>query len=74
MFLARVPRRGLVRAWVCDDAGQDLVEYALLVTFFGIVMVAAWDTLAGAVSTIFGQASSGVQGLWDPPAPGAGSP
>jgi len=52
-----------------DDGGQDLVEYALLTAFFGLCALAAWTSLREAIGLSYGGATSGVQGLWEPPPP-----
>jgi len=65
--------RGLSRLWHgCE--GQDLVEYALLVAFFGIAFVATWDAVASALGLTFTGTNADVQELWDPPAPGGSGP
>ena len=59
---------------VRDDRGQDVVEYALLTAFFGLCAVAAWAGIRDAVGLNYTGATTGVQGLWDPPPPsGSGS-
>jgi len=52
-----------------DDEGQDLIEYALLTAFFALSAVAAWETIRDAVGLTYTGATTGVQGLWDPPPP-----
>jgi Flp pilus assembly pilin Flp len=55
-----------------ETDGQDLVEYALLVTFSAVALVAVWDTVTTALGVSFSNTNAGVQGLWDPPNPGGG--
>ena len=55
-----------------DDAGEDLVEYALLACLIGIAAVLTWKQVAASVATAYGAADTGVQGLADPPNPGGG--
>ena len=57
-----------------DEDGQDLVEYALLVAFFGITFLAVWTSVFNAVGSRYGATRSGVDGLWDPPDPGGSPP
>lgn len=52
-----------------EDSGQDVVEYALLTAFFGLVALAAWTSVRDALAVSYGGTTSGVQGLWDPPPP-----
>ena len=42
-----------VQAMMCRDEGQDLVEYALVVAFIVLGVVAATRTLDTAISTEF---------------------
>jgi Flp pilus assembly pilin Flp len=56
------------RFWREDD-GQDLVEYALLTALIGLVGVTVWSTLVDRLEYNYGQYDSGVQGLWESPAP-----
>ena len=58
---------------VYGDAGQDIVEYALLTAAIGIVGVLAWQSINGGIGTAYGGWDSGTQALWVPPDPGAGS-
>jgi Flp pilus assembly pilin Flp len=63
----------VLRRLVTDDRGQDVVEYALLTAFFGLCALAAWTSLREAIGLNYGGATSGVQGLWEPPPPPSGS-
>jgi Flp pilus assembly pilin Flp len=54
---------------VRDERGQDVVEYALLTAFFGLCALAAWTSIRDALGLSYTGATSGVQGLWDPPPP-----
>jgi pilus assembly protein Flp/PilA len=47
-----------VNAFVRDDEGQDLIEYALLVALIALVCVAALTTAGQQVNTIFNSISS----------------
>ncbi len=40
----------LLRSMWCDDGGQDLVEYALIVLLVAIALVTALRTLGSAIS------------------------
>lgn len=63
------PIGSLVARLVRDDEGQDLVEYALLTAFIGLCAVAVWSGIRDAVGLNYSGATTGVQGLWDPPPP-----
>ena len=43
----------IVRAFVNDDSGQDLLEYALLVALIALVAFGAVKLAGGSVNTIF---------------------
>jgi Flp pilus assembly pilin Flp len=66
--------RTLLDELVRDDAGQDLVEYALLVMFFGLGLVAVWSSIVAALQASYGGTNAGMDGLWDPPDPGGTPP
>lgn len=46
-----------VRLWR-EEKGQDLTEYALLLALISVAMVATLNTLAGAIQTAIGNAST----------------
>ena len=62
--------KAIYTRFVRDDAGQDIVEYALLAALFGVV---GWLVLNGITTTIgstytsWTNPSTGVPSLWDPP-------
>ncbi len=60
----------LVRALVADERGQDLVEYALLGTFVGLVGVAAFSSLETAIQNTYATWNTNNNSNWQMPAPG----
>jgi pilus assembly protein Flp/PilA len=40
-------------AFLADESGQDLVEYALLAAFIAVVSVAALNTLGGSLRGLY---------------------
>jgi Flp pilus assembly pilin Flp len=65
--------RHIVDRLLREDGGQDVVEYALLAAFLGIVGYLALTGIRTSVFNTYTQwqdPSSGVPSLWDPPAPG----
>lgn len=68
-----VEARAMLARLLADESGQDVVEYALLVAFFGVALAASWSGVVGALQGAYEATSSSVDGLWDPPEPG-GSP
>ncbi len=51
----------LNRLWR-DEEGQDLVEYALLVTLIALAAIVSMKTVASAISAIFQSASTSLTG------------
>ena len=45
--------RQAVRRWSQADSGQDLLEYALLVSLIVIAAIGAVDTVGGTIKTVF---------------------
>jgi pilus assembly protein Flp/PilA len=64
--------RTLVRRLVADEAGQDLVEYALLAAFIALASVAGINTLRASMHTAYTSWNTRTQNCWQMPAPGAG--
>jgi Flp pilus assembly pilin Flp len=48
----------LLKRFVKDEEGQDLVEYALLLVFLALAAIAVLPTLGRAVNNVFSQSSS----------------
>lgn len=67
-FTAR--SRDIATRLLGDDAGQDLIEYALLTAAFGVATIATWPLVATAIGTAYRALDTNTQGLWEPPAPG----
>jgi Flp pilus assembly pilin Flp len=53
-------------AWLADDRGDDLIEYALLVVTVGIAGAAVLSAFPGVINTIYTSWDNGQQGLWVP--------
>ena len=45
--------RQALRRWSQKDSGQDLLEYALLVSLIVIAAIGAVDTLGSTIKTVF---------------------
>ncbi len=65
--------RELIHRLATQDRGQDIIEYALLTGAIGIVGVVAWSNIAGGIGSAYQGWDTGVQDLWEPTNPGAGS-
>jgi pilus assembly protein Flp/PilA len=48
----------LLKRFVKDEEGQDLVEYALLLVFLALAAIAILPTLGKAVNNVFSQSAS----------------
>jgi Flp pilus assembly pilin Flp len=47
-----------MRRFMKEEAGQDLVEYALLLVFLALAAIAVLPTLGKAVNNVFSQSAS----------------
>lgn len=72
--LVRLQAPTLLVRLVRDEGGQDLVEYTLLLAFFGITFLAVWTSVFNAVGSRYGQTRANVNDLWNEPPPPGGSP
>ena len=59
------------RRWLHEEAGQDLVEYALLAAFVGLAGLAGFTAISTAIGTNYADSNTSVQDLWEIPAPPA---
>ena len=48
----------LIKKFIRDEEGQDLVEYALLLVFLALAAIAVLPTLGKAVNNVFSQSAS----------------
>lgn len=61
-----------VRRAIAEDAGQDMVEYALLAAFIGIAgwaILMSLPAVMGATYASWIDSNNGVPARWDPPEP-----
>jgi len=59
----------MLRRFLRDEDAQDLVEYALLGLFVGVVGVIVWNNIVTALGLRYGEYNTNVQDLWVPPDP-----
>lgn len=52
-----------------DEAGQDIVEYALLTALIGVAAIVTWQAVANSVESAYLEADADVQDLAPPPDP-----
>ena len=57
----------VVRRFVGDDCGQDLIEYALLSALIGVVGLAIMNTLGVTMGTVYEGWTTAVNALWESP-------
>jgi pilus assembly protein Flp/PilA len=48
----------VIRELLGEQAGQDLVEYALLLVFLALAAIAVLPTLSNAINNVFSQSAS----------------
>jgi pilus assembly protein Flp/PilA len=69
-----VKQSNLVRRFISDDRGQDVIEYALIAAFIGIAGILALRGIQSAVGTTYSSwtdPGSGTPSLWEPAEPPA---
>lgn len=63
----------MLRRFVREESGQDVIEYALLCAFIGVCAVAAWINIPPAIAAAYNAWDNNVQGLSScTPDPGGG--
>jgi Flp pilus assembly pilin Flp len=60
----------LLRRFVFEESGQDLIEYGLLASIIGITSLIAYTSIPDKMGTAFKGWSSDVYDLWQPCPPG----
>jgi Flp pilus assembly pilin Flp len=59
----------VLRKFIRDEDAQDLVEYALLGAFIGVVGVAVWSNILSLLGERYTEYNTNVQDLWIAPDP-----
>ncbi len=59
----------MLRRFLQDEDAQDLVEYAMLGMFVGVVGVLVWNNIVTLLGARYGEYNTNVQDLWVPPDP-----
>ena len=65
--------KDLVDRLAGDESGQDLIEYALLISTIGFAGLFAWTLVGNAIRTTYTSWVLSVDTLADTPAPSGGS-
>jgi pilus assembly protein Flp/PilA len=55
--------KNLIRRFVCEDQGQDLIEYALLAGFISLVAVTAITNVGTGVNGVYNNINSQVASI-----------
>ncbi len=66
--------KSLLVAFIADDGAQDLVEYALLGAFIGVVSVIVWQNISTLIGLRYAEYNTNVNSLWASPEPPPPSP
>jgi Flp pilus assembly pilin Flp len=53
--------------FVRDESAQDLVEYALLGVFIGVVSIVVWQNIASLIGDRYAEYNTNVNSLWASP-------
>ena len=59
----------LLRRWLADEEGNDLVEYALLSSVVAIASFAAVTAIGVAINSTYTGLDAAAQALWEPQPP-----
>ena len=59
----------MLKRFVVEQDGQDLIEYALLTATIGFVGAAAFNLLGIGINTVYGSWETGTNDLWEVPDP-----
>jgi Flp pilus assembly pilin Flp len=62
----------LLRRLASETDGQDLIEYALLTAFIGMVGFAAWNAIQTGLGLAYSGYVDAVWDLWEPDDPSGG--
>ena len=58
-----------IQRWLSDQAGADLIEYALLAAFVALAGLVGFNAISGAIGGSYTNSNTAVQDLWEIPAP-----
>jgi Flp pilus assembly pilin Flp len=61
--------KNALMAFVRDESAQDLVEYALLGVFVGVVSVLVWQNISTLIGVRYTEYNTNVNTLWASPEP-----
>ena len=61
--------KGVIQHFVEDEGAQELMEYAFLGAFIGVVAVLMWQSIVSLLGTRYAEYNTQVQDLWASPDP-----
>jgi len=64
-----VALKDILLRFVREDSAQDLVEYALLGVFVGVVSVLVWQNISSLIGDRYTEYNTNVNTLWASPEP-----
>ena len=67
--LARQTVARVVREFLTDETGQDLVEYALLTATIGLSSAAVWLAIGPTIRTAYSRWGTDIYNSWNSPDP-----
>jgi Flp pilus assembly pilin Flp len=59
----------VVRRWLADEKGQDLVEYVLLGSTLALAGLAALTAFPGIINAVYSSWEAATMSIWYPPNP-----
>lgn len=66
--------RTLLTQFLCDQDGQDVIEYGLLSSLIAVMGILIWNNIGVGIANAYGSWDQNVQDLWVPEDPiGGGS-
>ena len=61
--------RHVIRSFITDESGDDLIEYVLLAMVVGTAGAAALNALPAIMNVVYASWDAGAQSLWEPEDP-----
>jgi Flp pilus assembly pilin Flp len=61
--------KAILRRWLLDDSGQDLIEYLLLASFIAIASWVGLQLMETAINTTYQSWDKASQEIWEVPEP-----
>jgi len=59
----------VLRRFIADEDGQELMEYVFLCAFIALVGIVVWQNIVTAIGNSYTHENTQVEGLWASPDP-----